>query len=140
VLRRERLNAVVMELEGWLQEVAQVPERQGISCRVTISTGSLAAGATLASVSPSSCSSQPTLRVPVGVAPGPLLVQASPTAWSFTPRGAVDLTSALQIRMTIQGQLPQRCLQVGATLGLIRLGGSETSTDLSLHCPVPASL
>ena len=140
IWRRDRLTATAVELQGWLEEIARVPERSGSSCLVTVQTGSRAVGSALATVSPSSCSPQPTLLVPASLGQGPLQVQATPSSWSFTPRGAVDLGAPLQIRLVLGGQPPLRCLQVGAALGLLQLGGAESSTDLSQHCPVPAEV
>ena len=133
--RRERLNGVALELEGWLEGISRMPERNGTSCEVTISSGTLAGGQTLATVSPTSCAANATLVVPVILRSDNLSVGASATSWSFTPRMAIDSSSDVHIRLAFSGSAPVRCVRVSATLGLLRIGRNDSSSSTAVDCP-----
>ena len=79
-LRRQRLNNLVIELSGWLEEVSVRAEFAGAPCTVTITTGTLSPGDTLAQVTPPACAIQNQFVVPsfLGGAARPMLLR-SPT-------------------------------------------------------------
>ena len=133
--RRERLNSVALELEGWLEGISRMPERNGTSCKVTLSSGTLAGGETLATVSPTSCAADSTFVVPVILRNDSLSVGASATSWSFTPRMAIDSSSDVQIRLAFSGSAPVRCVRVSGTLGLLRIGRNDSSSNTAADCP-----
>lgn len=138
--RRERLNAVVIELAGWLEEISRNPERNGTACRVTVDTGSRTPGSRLARVEPTSCSANPTFNIPATFGADNFNVGASQATWDFTPRGAISSGTDVQIRLAITGQVPVRCVRLSGTLGLIRLGRNDGSSDVSTNCTVFTSI
>ena len=58
---------------------------------------------------------------------------ASTTTFSFTPRGAVSATN-IQVRFSIDGLEPVRCVQLTGLLGLPRLGSNNASGNVSTAC------
>ncbi|MCT0224854.1 prepilin-type N-terminal cleavage/methylation domain-containing protein [Synechococcus sp. CS-1328] len=137
--RRERLNAVVIELAGWLEEISRNPERNGTACTVTVDTGSRSPGSRLARVEPTSCSANPAFNIPATFGSDNFNVGSSQDSWTFTPRGAISSASDVQVRIAISGQQPVQCVRLSGTLGLIRLGRNEASSDVSSSCTVFSS-
>jgi Tfp pilus assembly protein PilE len=141
--RRERLNAAVTEFAGWLEEISRNTERNGTSCVVTLTTPlplTLAPGGVMATVSPSSCSSNPSFRVPSTFGATSFSVNASNTTWTYTPRGAITSSADIQVRLAFSGSNPVRCVNVSGTLGLIRLGRNDSATSSSTACTVFGSI
>ena len=133
--RGERANAAALELTSWLEVIARTPDQTGTTCDVTITTGNnRAAGATLATVTPNTCAPESTLRLPGSVLGASTYnVGASTTTFSFTPRGAVSPTN-IQVRFSIDGLEPVRCVQLTGLLGLPRLGSNNASGNVSTAC------
>lgn len=141
--RRERVNAAALELTSWLEVIARSPDQTGNNCTVTITTGTnRAAGATLAEVLPAACAPESTLRLPGAVLGNATYnVGASNTSFIFTPRGAIstngvgtDVATNIQVRISIDGQAPLRCVQLTGLLGLIRLGNNNATGNVATAC------
>ncbi|MFY8149300.1 MAG: pilus assembly FimT family protein [Prochlorococcaceae cyanobacterium] len=138
--RQERLNAVVTEFAGWLEEISRNPERNGTACTVTIDTGSRTPGSRLARVEPTSCSATPSFNIPATFGADNFNVGSSLSSWTFTPRGAISSAADVQVRIAIAGQQPVRCVRLSGTLGLIRMGRNDASSDVSTACNVFTSI
>lgn len=143
--RREQANAAAMDLTAWLEPIAQAPERTGVSCVVTVTTGaSRAPGSVLATVvsnpTGTTCSTQPTLLLPAINQTGSYSVGASANTWTFTPRGAISTgggnstNTDISVRFSLGGALPVRCVRLSGTMGLFRFGRNNTSGDTSVEC------
>ncbi|MCP9797569.1 hypothetical protein [Cyanobium sp. Lug-B] len=141
--RRERVNAAALELTSWLEVIARTPDQTGTNCTVTVSTGAnRAAGATLATVAPATCAPESTLRLPGAVLGNATYnVGASATSITFTPRGAIStdgvgtaVATNIQVRISIDGQAPLRCVQLTGLLGLIRLGNNNATGNVATAC------
>ncbi len=139
--RREQANAAAMDLTAWLEPIAQSPERTGVSCAVTVTTGtSQAPGSVLATVLPTTCSTQPTLLLPAINQRTNYSVGASATTWTFTPRGAISTgggtstNTDISVRFSVGAALPVRCVRLSGTLGLFRFGRNNASGDTSIEC------
>lgn len=130
---RYKLNESAFLLRGWLGEIARKPDTLGQSCTVTISTGTIATGGQIASVSPSTCSNTPTLRLP-GISNLSFSVGATQTSWSFTPRNAISSANDVQIKLSLSTLTALRCVRVSAISGLLRLGRNDTTSNVSSTC------
>lgn len=149
--RRERANAATVELSAWLDQISRSPEQNGVSCRVTVNTGTLAPGAVLASVNPTNCATEADVRLPgininqnfqVAVTGG--LAAGSTSQWWFTPRGAISTTAPavtaastatdISVRISVAGQIPVRCVRLSGTLGLQRMGRNNATGDPNTNC------
>ncbi|MGB7565687.1 MAG: hypothetical protein WBM08_13180, partial [Prochlorococcaceae cyanobacterium] len=142
--RREQANAATEGLYAWLQEVSLRPEQLGAGCTVTINTGSLAPGAELARVTPTTCASESSLLLPsinqrqnyaVAVEP------AASSTWVFTPRGAIaqsggtsSSSAPIEVRLSVGGNDPLRCIRVSGTLGLLTMGRNNGTGSTATPC------
>jgi|694.fasta_scaffold50390_4 type II secretory pathway pseudopilin PulG len=138
---RDQLNEAALLLRGWLSEIARRPDTLGQACTVTISTGTIATGGQIASVSPSTCSNTPILRLP-GISNRSYSVGTTQTSWSFTPRYAISSASNIEIKLSLSSStLPAlRCVRVGAISGLLRLGRNDTTSNVSSSCTTWSSI
>jgi prepilin-type N-terminal cleavage/methylation domain-containing protein len=149
--RRERANAATLELAAWLDQISRSPEQNGVSCQVTVNTGTLAPGAVLASVTPTNCATEANLRLPginitqnFQVAATGGLGGPGTSQWWFTPRGAISTTAPatntgssatdISVRISVAGQAPVRCVRLSGTLGLQRMGRNNASGDPNNNC------
>jgi prepilin-type N-terminal cleavage/methylation domain-containing protein len=146
--RRERVNAVATELAGWLDTVRRT-SLKGNACQVTISGGTLEAGATLATASEllsNTANANPTIAnncltgQPLQIS-GTLgnstyaVAPSGSTSFKFTPRGTVNaaaanaqLASPVVIEISLAGSGgPLRCVRISEGLGLISVGASNSS-------------
>jgi prepilin-type N-terminal cleavage/methylation domain-containing protein len=130
---RDKLNEASLQLSSWLGEIANEPDTLGQSCTVTVTTGTIASGGQIASVTPTACSSTPTLRLP-GLSNLSFTVGATQTSWSFTRRNAVDATSNIDIKLSLSNFTALRCVRVFAISGLLRLGRDNTTSNVSSTC------
>lgn len=134
------MNAVAVELTGWLEAVRRA-SLKGNPCEVTIHTTSSApAGSTVASaaVDPSvasgaaivnTCLNQDPLQI-TSISGGNdrYAISANPATFTFTPRGTVvglDPSTGLEMRISLNNTAPMRCVQISSPLGLIRVGIDE---------------
>ncbi len=149
--RRQQVNAVAIELAGWLDGVRRA-SMKGNPCQVTITGGSLGGGATLATAtevitSPTIANnclvSQPLqISATLGTSTTYTIAPAGSTSFKFTPRGTVNaaaanaqLTSPIVIEISLTGSSgPLRCVRIAEGLGLISVGSSNLSAT-----PCPAS-
>jgi Tfp pilus assembly protein FimT len=147
--RRERVNAVAIDLAGWLDTVRRA-SMKGNACLVTFTGGSLAAGATLATASQivsaetiaSNCLvSQPlTISTSLGNSTNFSIAPGGSTSFKFTPRGTVNaaatntqLSNPIVITISLEGSAgPLRCVRISEGLGLISIGSSDSNTGT---CP-----
>ncbi len=151
--RRERVNAVATELAGWLETVRRT-SLKGNACQVTISGGSLAAGATLATASEllaTGATANPSIAnncltgqpLQIGGSLGNSSYAVTPggsTSFKFTPRGTVNgaaantqLDSPVVITISLAGSTgPLRCVRISEGLGLISVGASNSNAGT---CP-----
>ncbi|MEA5414894.1 pilus assembly FimT family protein [Synechococcus sp. BA-132 BA5] len=146
--RRERVNAVAIELSGWLDAVRRT-SLKGNACQVTIGGGNLTSGATLATASelitnPSianNCLTAQPMRISGSLGNSTYVIApAGDTIFKFTPRGTVNaeatdaqLTSDVEIAISLAGTSgPTRCVRISKGLGLISIGASN---DIAVTCP-----
>lgn len=140
--RRARVNAVAVELTGWLEAVRRA-SLKGNPCQVTIHTSSsAAAGSTVASaaVDPlatgaaiaNTCLNQDPLLISAFSGGSDRYgISSTPSVFTFTPRGTVvglDPTTGLEIRISLNNTAPARCVQITSPLGLIRVGIDESGS------------
>lgn len=139
-LRAADAHLLTRELAAWLSEIAMVPEQLNQNCTVTLyPSTSLNPGASMATVTPTSCAAESTLLVPGHKRLLSYQLGATPTSWTYTRRGALSTESTnimstntdLIIRVSVNGESPLRCLKVSGTLGLIRFGRNDSSGDVS---------
>ena len=140
--RREQVNAVVVELAGWLESVRRAALK-GSSCQVTLTTtdGTVAAGAVLArgadvgatdadsvaAASPiaNNCRSSQPLVIPSLGTVQSFQIAATAGSFVFTPAGtlypAPQPSAPIVIEVSLaDGQDPQRCVQLEGLMGLIQ--------------------
>lgn len=146
--RRERVNAVAIELSGWLDAVRRT-SLKGNACQVTIGGGNLTAGATLATASelvtnPSianNCLTGQPMRISGSLGNSTYVIApGGNTSFKFTPRGTVNaaaantqLASPVVIEISLAGASgPLRCVRISEGLGLISVGASNSSAGT---CP-----
>lgn len=131
---RDKLNQTSLLLRAWLLEISNKPDTIGQSCAVTISTGAITTGGQIASVSPSACSGSPVLAMPGNFSGLTFNVGATKTTWSFTRRNAIDSTSDVIIKLSLNGFTSLRCVKVQAISGLLRLGLNNTTSNVTATC------
>jgi len=124
--RRERVQAVQVDLVGWLEAVRRAALR-GESCTATISTGTLTPGQRMGEVG-EGCLYQLPMTIPGVAARGTRYnVIAQTSSLVFTPRGTVRsageaLPDKTWIAITLEGGGPVACIAISATVGAIRSG------------------
>jgi hypothetical protein len=142
--RRERVNAVAIDLAGWLDTLRRAAMK-GNACLVTITGGSLAAGATLATASQivsaqpiaSNClAGQPlAISTSLGTSTNVSIAPAGGSSFKFTPRGTVNaagtnaqLSRPIVITISLESSAgPLRCVRISEGLGLISIGSSDSN-------------
>ncbi|WP_411867812.1 Tfp pilus assembly protein FimT/FimU [Vulcanococcus limneticus] len=143
--RRERVNAIAVELAGWLESVrrasvTRVNQVNGQNCTVTFTPQTNAApGAVIASVVPATCApleSNGNFTIQsFAQSSGPFNVAVTngPT-FTYTPRGATTNTTPITVKIALAGTTPLRCVRVSAVLGLVRVGRNDGSSNVSDVC------
>ena len=142
--RREQVNAVVVELAGWLESVRRAALK-GSSCQVTLTTtdGTVAAGAVLArgadvgatdadsvaAASPiaNNCRSSQPLVIPSLGTIQSFQIVANADSFVFTSAGtlypAPQPSAPIVIQVSLaDGQDPQRCVHLEGMMGHIQVG------------------
>jgi len=118
--RREKVNKVAIELAGWLENARRAALRSD-GCTVSIATGTLNDGGTLATAS---CMPRWPLVISNNNSAIRYSITAATTSFSFTPRGTRYPSSAA-IMISI-GLSPDegigRCVAVQGLLGVISPG------------------
>ncbi len=150
--RRERSNAVVFELAGWLEAIRNASQRlSGSYCEVSFVTtpATKAAGdilatvqqrnsATNAVITPQTCSPEANLRITAFATSADryavALSPATPTTLAFNPRGAVSATASTDLKILLSGSTLLRCVRITPTAGLIRLGSNNAAADTAAAC------
>lgn len=140
-LRREELNAVVIDLYGWLEGVQRKASNRNDpitpSCTVTFNKGNLLPGDVLASTnfvcapagSDLQGESTGVFRLPNTNAERPFSVQIfNGSSVTISPRGTNNLRQPLTIEITRSGSAITRCLRIDPLLGFQAIGGSNNQT------------
>lgn len=125
--RREKVNKVAIELAGWLENARRAALR-GDSCTVTVTTGTLNDGGTLATAT---CLTKWPLVINNNDANIGYTISAPTTSFSFTPRGTLHPSDAA-ISVTVAHQGVSRCVAVSGLLGVIspgKVSGGSCSTN-----------
>jgi prepilin-type N-terminal cleavage/methylation domain-containing protein len=126
--RRERVQAVQVDLVGWLESVRRAALR-GASCQVQIQGGQRNPGDTLATVVDNGCLYTLPMTIPGIVGRGTsYTITTNQTDLAFTPRGTVrtpedanlDTGAMIEIRLSAGG--PVGCVSIGPSVGAIRTG------------------
>lgn len=162
-LKREELNAITVELYGWLEGIQRKamsvdPSQRAANpdqfptCRVTFNTGSLRPGSVLAST-PGFCSpdsserdGQAVFLLPNTNANKSFDVQTfNGNAVTFSPRGTVTFfadggndpaAGPLTLEITRQGSSLTRCLRVERLLGFLAIGAVNNQDPTEAQdCP-----
>jgi len=147
--QRRRVNAVALELTGWMEAVRRSALR-GTGCTITLTTDTpIRAGDVVASASPVStaadavpntCLSGQPLRLPGGNASDVYLLNAEPNTFTFTPRGTArglgtGTQNELEITITLNGTAPLRCIRLTSPLGVVQVGFNESGAAGSCIYP-----
>ena len=131
--RREQVNAVVVELAGWLESVRRAALK-GSSCRVTLTTtdGTVAAGAVLARGADVGATDAESVAAASPIANNcrssqPLPGRGQRRQLLLTPTGTLFPAPSANAPIVIEvsladGQDPQRCVQLEGLMGLIQVG------------------
>ena len=163
VLRRERVNAVALEIAGWLEEARSISAREvrtqviqdavaernigGCSISINGSLPNASEGSQIASVSGCAARNANLLIPPVqgsqfniAVFTGAGAAQSGSLNLYFTPRGMWSSETPelqdqdLEIRVVLNdGRGPKRCVRISSILGSIDIGTSS-SGDLTASC------
>ena len=138
-MRSADSHALTDEIAAWLGEIAMAPEDLNTTCTVTFQPGQqIRPGATIASVQPSNCARESSLRVPGNQRFSSFHLGTSQNSWVYTERGAVSASSTVGasstntdiiIRVSVDGQPPLRCVRLSGIMGLIRFGVNSVSGD-----------
>jgi Tfp pilus assembly protein FimT len=124
---RDRINAVVTSFAAWLQAVQAAATREANGCSVSVTPGNnLNDGSSLATVTPTTCSTESTFRINSSAGgavqfniTGPAI--ANPPL-IFNPRGAISATTDQVWTVQLVGSTLQRCVQLTRGFGAIRIG------------------
>lgn len=147
--QRRRVNAVAMELNGWMEAVRRAALR-GTGCTVTLNTtGSILAGDVVASATavgaaatavPNTCLSNQPLRLLGNNASDVYTLSAEPNSFTFTPRGTArglgtGGQNELEITLTLNGTPPLRCIRLTSPLGVVQVGYNDSGASGSCVYP-----
>jgi prepilin-type N-terminal cleavage/methylation domain-containing protein len=143
VLDREELNGLAIGLAGWLEAIQRGAQRTTGGCTVTFAAGintpsglSLRTGDTLATVTPSNCTNEPSFLIPSLRSDGTLTARFNPTQFrsiTFTPRGTLAAISRYPVEYS-HGPVISfkhssvnfvRCVRITNTSGYITLGANN---------------
>jgi Tfp pilus assembly protein FimT len=127
--RREQVNALTIELAGWLENVRRAALR-GTSCTATITTGSISAGDLVATANGPTCLPNTPLRANPNNSAARYAISSTSQTITFTPRGTLSsstLPITLMVNLAPDG--PARCVSISGLLGLIRIGPGDAG-----HC------
>ncbi len=138
--QRTALNSTVRDLGLWLDQVRSIAAT-GTVCTVTLTNnGSLAAGATLASVSPAACAvlGSTTLTIdgtaaavagPIGASPTPSGTLVISNTGVVLPASTTSLNgfNALEMRLSSTAANLGRCVAISDRTGSLRFGAANTS-------------
>jgi hypothetical protein len=150
-LRRAEVNAIAVELAGWLETVQrETMSRNELSgqaqpCAITFTTGpALETGTVLARVA-SGCAPGSPLQngddvflLPGGRAGSRFRVQAlggqPPNALTYTARGTTTLTEPRTLVISRNGSGPMRCLRILPLLSTITIGTNNNPAGPDALC------
>ena len=146
-LRRDRANAAVAELAGWLEALSSRAGSVG-PCTVKFKQGNLLPGATFASLvskadgadndSDPRCTTTPNLALPAIDGARSYSVDFAPVSQTtvvFTPRaGVAAISDDVIVKISVNGDIPLRCLKI--SFGTISIGVNNTTASTSETCTV----
>jgi prepilin-type N-terminal cleavage/methylation domain-containing protein len=146
VLDREELNGLAIGLAGWLEAIQRGAQRTTGGCTVTFAAGintpsglSLRTGDTLATVTPSNCTNEPSFLIPSLRSDGTLTARFNPTQFrsiTFTPRGTLAAISRYLVQYSHGPVISfkhssvnfARCVRITNTSGYITLGAKNSGS------------
>ena len=142
-LNRSRVNAVALELAGWLQRI-QNASLASTYCRVIFNPHGTAAtvaasqtfspGDTIFSVEPTSClPSQPNFSLPDSAGSARFTVWSNPE-FQFTQRGNVVQTTNNDIKIFMVNTQYLRCVRTFPAIGLFRIGSNSNAAAVTEIC------
>jgi len=136
-IRSSDTHALTNHIAAWLGEIALSPEESNTTCTVTFQPGTqLGPNSTIATVQPTSCATDGTLRVPGNSRLNAFNIGTSHNSWVYTERGAISSSTTVGasstntdiiIRVSVDGQPPLRCIRLSGIMGLIRFGVNSSS-------------
>jgi prepilin-type N-terminal cleavage/methylation domain-containing protein len=131
-IKREQVNALTIGLAGWIEELRRSSLR-GSPCGAVITTGNLSGTAVVAAGSEAtvhnSCSSlNNPFRLPESAQSASFVITASPTSFSFTPRGSKFPSTDVLITIAMANNGPSRCIQLNGLLGNLEMGNASTGS------------
>lgn len=140
--RREQVNAVAIELSGWLEQVRRSALR-GQSCTVSVNSPTALtelrpsdqlasstplANTTTALTDPNRCLSNAPLNVPGNTTNSRFTV--SSRSFTFTPRGSVVMSNnPTNIIIGLVGTDATRCVRISDILGVIDISKTANCAD-----------
>lgn len=116
--QREQINKVAVELTGWL-ETARRAALRGEACTVTITTGTLSGGSTLATAT--CLEDQPLLVNNLGSRINLTVANDSEDPITFSPRGTRS-GDDVTITLTLNPAGKRRCVSISGLLAMINPG------------------
>lgn len=126
--RREQVNALTLQLAGWLETVRRAALR-GSSCTATLNTGTVSSGATVATANASGCLSNSPLVVDPSHDNMRFTLSSSASTVTFTPRGTLSsAVNPITITVSLQPSGPSRCINISGLLGVIRIGNPASGS------------
>lgn len=126
--RREQVNALTLQLAGWLETVRRAALR-GSSCTATVNTGILSSGDQVATANASGCLSNAPLVVDPSHDSMTFALSSTASTVTFTPRGTLSSeVDPIIISVSLQPYGPSRCINISGLLGLIRIGNSASGS------------
>jgi Tfp pilus assembly protein FimT len=151
VIDREEFNGLALGLASWLEAIQRGAQRYSTGCTVTFSPGlntaagiSLRPGDTLATVTPSNCSSESAFVIPQFRADAILTARFTPGTLTgnnidFTPRGTIvqSLSSFANppngptVIFSLSKANIVRCVRITHTSGMVTLGANANSRGTS---------
>lgn len=148
VLDREEFNSLALGLAGWLEAIQRGAQRTTGGCTVTFTTGvnssagiSLRPGDILATVTPTTCSTESSFVIPPFRSDATLTARIgslSTSTLDFTPRGTLVQTSTSTVptsgpvvTFSLSVANMARCVRITHTSGMITLGLNNNGTT----CP-----
>ncbi|MCP9926336.1 GspH/FimT family protein [Cyanobium sp. CH-040] len=140
LVRRARVQSVALEVAGWLEQVRNAAadevtaNRVAGGCRVAFDNGDRFAGGQIATVDQDCTFPEAILRVPLSVQQDFVNLEPVGSPVTFTPRGLwVDSANVpgtnFQLTISLNGDLPVRCIRLSPALGAVEIGRPPNSAS-----------
>lgn len=128
--KREQINALTIELAGWIEEVRRSSMR-GNQCGIRITTGSISgsdivAQATPGIAIPDTCSTKatPLFRIPEQSREEIFQITTGNPDFLFTPRGTKIPANDVTIVVKFSNASQARCIKLNGLLGNLEMGNA----------------